>query len=252
MPLPCSMSAGVAGRHSPGPRQIPPVPAGRDERQPHPVDPRDPRQAVQVPRGRVVRQRQRPDDLAARLHPLLRRLVQVRRQLPLEPGDHEEPAPVLPEPAELAAVVRRLVQPVPVRREERPDLREELRSARHDPGHVLEDEQLRRVLRVGRQHEVERLERQPVQRLVLLARGRLGAEEPRHTLARSRAEDDVRRARAPRGDEVRGLHRVDRDEPPEVDVDAAGVTNRAHAGTALVNEAAEEDSVTRSPCRARA
>src|SRR6185503_8565146 len=107
------------------------------------------------------------------------------------PRDEHEAVPVLREPAELAAVVRALVNAIAVLREETAQLSQQLRAALHDRRNVLEDDQLRRLISERLEREPQPLEDEAVERLIFRLGSALRREEPRVALARRRAEDDV-------------------------------------------------------------
>ena len=174
---------------------VPPVPTGRDEREAGPVRHADVREDVHVAARGVRREREWPDHLAAPAHPLLRGLVEERRDLAREPCDQKKPHAVLRKAADLAAVVAPRVHDVPVPLVELHDLLHGVLRARGQARNVFVDHQERRVA-PRREHQLRPDEHELVHLLILLGLGELVAEERRGPFAGRAPEHHVGPARA--------------------------------------------------------
>ena len=174
------------------PVQAPPVAARLDEGEAHPGLPLQARYAVHRPGGRIAGQQHALQHRAHGLQPFHGRLVEEGRHLLDVAGDEQEALAALGEPAQLATIVGGLGHGIAVGLQQLADAIEQGPAARADARHVLEDDQLGRILGEGLQHQPHAAQRQAVQGLVLVrARSPLG-KQAREALAGRRQEHDVR------------------------------------------------------------
>ena len=169
----------------------PPVLASGNEREPQPGHPRQARQPVHRSEVRGLWHGHRADDLADRLHPLLGRLVQERRDLLRVPSDEQVAVAVLTQTAQLATVVREAIDLVAVPTQHGLEDVEQLAAPRLDARHVLQHDERGRVVLERFERQRDAVHHEAVERLVLRRCGGSGVEQAGDALTRRRAGEDV-------------------------------------------------------------